>query len=58
MRVVVQDVARAEAASVLEQAEARLAAEEAKRARPAAGEVGLDLYDMRGRLAEKGLRYV
>jgi len=58
MTVVVQDVARAEAASVLEQVEARLAAEEAKRARLAAGELGLDLYDMRGRLAEKGLRYV
>ncbi len=58
MTVVVLDVARAEAASVLEQVEARLAAEEAKRARLAAGELGLDLYDMRGRLAEKGLRYV
>ena len=58
MTVVVLDVARAEAASVLEQVEARLAAEEAKRARLAAGEIGLDLHDMRGRLAEKGLRYV
>jgi 4-hydroxy-4-methyl-2-oxoglutarate aldolase len=34
-----------------------MAAEEGKRARLAAGELGLDIYDMRGRLAEKGLRY-
>ena len=33
-------------------------AEEAKRARLASGELGLDIYDMRGRLAEKGLKYV
>ncbi|KAA9007863.1 4-carboxy-4-hydroxy-2-oxoadipate aldolase/oxaloacetate decarboxylase [Histidinibacterium aquaticum] len=50
-------VRRAEAASVLEKAEARLAKEEEKRQRLASGELGLDLYDMRGRLAEKGLRY-
>jgi 4-hydroxy-4-methyl-2-oxoglutarate aldolase len=48
----------AEAAAVLEKANARLAAEEAKRKRFAAGELGLDIYDMRPRLAEKGLRYV
>ena len=47
-----------EAQAVLAAAEKRLAAEEAKRARLASGELGLDLYDMRGRLAEKGLRYV
>jgi 4-hydroxy-4-methyl-2-oxoglutarate aldolase len=51
-------VRREEAETVLAAAEKRLAAEEAKRARLAAGELGLDLYDMRGRLAEKGLRYV
>lgn len=51
-------VRRAEAAQVLVAAEARLASEEAKRQRLAAGELGLDLYGMRGRLAAKGLRYV
>jgi 4-hydroxy-4-methyl-2-oxoglutarate aldolase len=51
-------VKRTEAAAVLAAAEKRVAAEEAKRARLAAGELGLDIYDMRGRLAEKGLRYV
>jgi 4-hydroxy-4-methyl-2-oxoglutarate aldolase len=51
-------VRRAEAAAVLAAAEARLKAEEMKRARLAAGELGLDLYGMRPRLAEKGLKYV
>lgn len=51
-------VAHAEAAAVLEKARTRTAAEEAKRKRLAAGELGLDIYDMRARLAEKGLRYV
>ncbi|MCQ2006180.1 4-carboxy-4-hydroxy-2-oxoadipate aldolase/oxaloacetate decarboxylase [Rhizobium sp. NRK18] len=51
-------VRREEAAAVLAAAEKRLAAEEAKRKRLAAGELGLDIYDMRPRLAEKGLKYV
>ena len=51
-------VKRARAAEVLKQAETRLAAEEAKRKRLAAGELGLDIYDMRPRLARKGLKYV
>ena len=51
-------VARREAAAVLAKAREREAAEESKRARLAAGELGLDIYGMRGRLAEKGLRYV
>jgi 4-hydroxy-4-methyl-2-oxoglutarate aldolase len=51
-------VRRAEAAEVLAAAEKRAADEEAKRARLAAGELGLDIYGMRPRLAEKGLKYV
>lgn len=51
-------VPRADAAAVLEKAQAREAAEEAKRVRLAAGELGLDIYDMRGKLAAMGLNYV
>jgi len=50
-------VKRADAASVLQKAQAREANEESKRKRLAAGELGLDIYDMRGRLAEIGLKY-
>lgn len=51
-------VKRAEAVDVLVKANERLDAEEAKRKRLAGGELGLDIYNMRGPLAEKGLKYV
>jgi 4-hydroxy-4-methyl-2-oxoglutarate aldolase len=51
-------VPRERAATVLEAARDRVANEAAKRKRLNSGELGLDLYDMRGRLADKGLRYV
>jgi 4-hydroxy-4-methyl-2-oxoglutarate aldolase len=51
-------VKRAEAEKVRVAAEKRVEAEAAKRERLAAGELGLDLYGMRAKLAAKGLKYV
>jgi 4-hydroxy-4-methyl-2-oxoglutarate aldolase len=51
-------VARGEAADVLESAQRRLANEEDKRRRLVAGELGLDIYQMRERLTERGFRWV
>ena len=50
-------VPRADAETVMSAAQKRLDAEEGKRQRLASGELGLDIYNMRGRLADKGLRY-
>ncbi|MGH8176580.1 MAG: 4-carboxy-4-hydroxy-2-oxoadipate aldolase/oxaloacetate decarboxylase [Steroidobacter sp.] len=51
-------VQREQAASVLEKSATREKKEAAVRARLKAGELGLDIYDMRERLASKGLKYI
>ena len=51
-------VKQEEADSVHEKVLSRVANEEDKRIRLASGELGLDIYNMRQRLADKGLRYV
>ncbi len=51
-------VAKEEAASVLKKSQEREANEESKRQRLAAGDLGLDIYKMRERLAERGLKYI
>lgn len=47
-----------EVTAVLESCKEREHNEDEKRSRLAAGELGLDIYSMRSRLAERGLRYV
>lgn len=51
-------VPRKDAETVLAAAQARVENEEAKRVRLKSGEPGLDLYNMRPRLADEGLVYV
>ncbi|MCH4883295.1 4-carboxy-4-hydroxy-2-oxoadipate aldolase/oxaloacetate decarboxylase [Pseudomonas sp. FSL R10-0056] len=51
-------VRRVEVAKVVEASRERADLEDHKALRLAKGELGLDIYNMRGRLAEKGLRYV
>jgi 4-hydroxy-4-methyl-2-oxoglutarate aldolase len=51
-------VRHAESAAVAEKARQRETNELDKRARLAAGELGLDIYSMREKLAERGLRWV
>ncbi|MEZ5784975.1 MAG: 4-carboxy-4-hydroxy-2-oxoadipate aldolase/oxaloacetate decarboxylase [Xanthobacteraceae bacterium] len=51
-------VRREEADSVLKASQARIANEDSKRQRLAAGELGLDIYDMREKLKAKGLKYI
>jgi 4-hydroxy-4-methyl-2-oxoglutarate aldolase len=51
-------VAREKASDVLKKSQEREANETATRKRLAASELGLDIYNMRPRLAEKGLKYI
>jgi 4-hydroxy-4-methyl-2-oxoglutarate aldolase len=50
-------VPRSEAPATLEQARQRVAREEATRSRLAAGELGVDIYGLRSKLAELGVEY-
>lgn len=50
-------VSRERAAAVLDASRRREANEDGKRQRLAAGELGLDIYDMRAKLASRGLTY-
>jgi 4-hydroxy-4-methyl-2-oxoglutarate aldolase len=50
-------VSRQDAAEVLAAARSRLAAEAAKRARLAAGELGVDMYGLRRLIADLGVGY-
>jgi len=47
-----------EAAKVAEAAAKRVAMEEEKRKRLASGELGMDIYKFREKLAEMGLKYI
>lgn len=51
-------VERSSAAWALEQSRLRLAKEEATRSRLAAGELGVDIYGLREKLAEMGVEYL
>lgn len=51
-------VKRADAEAVAGAAEKRVANEDSKRKRLSAGELGLDIYEMRPKLEAKGLKYV
>ncbi len=51
-------VKQSEATQVVKNCLRRQENEESKRSRLAAGELGLDIYNMRARLAEKGLDYI
>ncbi len=51
-------VAREKAADALEKSRERMAKEEITRQRLAAGEAGLDIYNMREKLAAAGMEYV